>query len=121
MEEPATAETLGQDQASRPFDGDWVKTRRPGNWAILAVLVGIGFMFYFITVIRIEEGARVRAEAEALRAAEQAVVEATLNSTADEAADTTTGIVASELESAVEETQSLGPTVDNASDGEAAQ
>ncbi|MEM6902490.1 MAG: hypothetical protein AAF556_04550 [Pseudomonadota bacterium] len=78
LEERPTAEQLGQEAADRPFDGDWVQSRRAGNWAILAVLVGVGLMFYFITVIRIEEGAQARADAEAAASAEQAMIQATM-------------------------------------------
>ena len=66
---PMTAEELGQTSADRPFDGDWIKQRRMRNWAILGVVAAITVMFYFITMIRIEQGAEARKANEAARAA----------------------------------------------------
>ncbi len=66
---PSTAETLGQTKADRPFDGDWVAGRRKRNWAILGLLVVVCAMFYFITIIRMDEGAKRREMERAVEAA----------------------------------------------------
>ncbi|MEO0391747.1 MAG: hypothetical protein AAF213_00715 [Pseudomonadota bacterium] len=70
-DDPMTAEDLGQTASDRPFDGDWVKQRRLRNWAILALVAAICVMFYFITMIRIEQGAqaRIKAQQDAAQAA----------------------------------------------------
>ena len=68
---PMDAEALGQSAADRPFDGEWVKQRRLRNWAVLGLVTAICVMFYFITMIRIEQGAELRMQ----KAAEQAAVE----------------------------------------------
>lgn len=68
---PSTAETLGQTKADRPFDGDWVAGRRKRNWAILALLVAVCAMFYFITIVRLDQGTKER---ELKRAAEAAAL-----------------------------------------------
>lgn len=66
---PMTAEELGQNAADRPFDGEWLKQRKALNWAILGVVAAISVMFYFITMIRIEQGAEARQAREAAEAA----------------------------------------------------
>lgn len=68
---PMDAEALGQSAADRPFDGEWVKQRRLRNWAVLGLVTAICVMFYFITMIRIEQGAELRMQ----KAAEQAAAE----------------------------------------------
>ena len=91
-ERPMDAEQLGQNAADRPFDGEWVKQRRMRNWAILGVIAAISVMFYFITMIRIEQGAELRmqnaAEQAAAEEASAAILEAiTPDATGGEAAE----------------------------------
>ncbi|MBV6632988.1 MAG: hypothetical protein KI792_08155 [Alphaproteobacteria bacterium] len=116
LEERPTAEQLGQEDADRPFDGEWVKSRRSGNWAILAVLVGIGLMFYFITIIRIEEGAKAREQAEARAAAEQALVESSITQRERNADDV---VLTPALEAIAEDAAAAVEGAENS--GEAAQ
>jgi len=55
------ADELGDTAQDRPFDGDWVRQRRTGNWAIFAALVALCALFFMVTVIKLGQGSEKKA------------------------------------------------------------